>query len=366
MRPMPRPRPKYLHRQVTRHGATVWYVRIGKGPRIRINEPYGSQAFSEAYGAAIAGKPKGTGAAKAVEGSLRWLLERYQMSAAWKRLSAATQRQRANIFRGVLDANGDEPYSAVTRRAIIDGRERRSSTPAQARHFVVAMRGLFKWAVSAEHCKEDPTEGILSPRPKTAGHHPWTQEECDAFEKRWKVGTMERLAYDVLLYTGLRRGDAAELGQRHVKRGVITIVTAKNGEVVIIPILPPLEASIKAASKPDAKTFILGGSGKPFSKEGFGNWFGKVCAKTEGVRGTAHGLRKAGATRAADNGATEAELEAIFGWRGGRMASLYTRQANRGRLAMKAASKLLAPKPIPSPKGEGGGTRANNGDITTP
>ena len=65
------------------------------------------------------------------------------------------------------------------------------------------------------------------------------------------------------------------------------------------------------------------------------------ACKAAGVPGTAHGLRKAGATRAAENGATEAELEAIFGWEGGRMASLYTRQANRERLSKQAAGKLL-------------------------
>jgi hypothetical protein len=40
------------------------------------------------------------------------------------------------------------------------------------------------------------------------------------------------------------------------------------------------------------------------------------------VNKSAHGVRKFGATRAANNGATVAELEAIFGWIGGRMASL--------------------------------------------
>jgi len=345
---MPRPRPKHLHRQVTRHGATVWYVRIGKGPRIRIAHPYGSVAFNEAYAAAIAGKATDArGRPVAVEGTLRWLLERYQKSGSWKRLSVATQRQRSNIFKGVIESAGDDAVETVTRKSILRGRERRSGTPAQARHFVVAMRGLFLWAISAGHCTEDPTEGVASPRPKTDGHHPWSQAECDAFEAAWAVGTRERLAYDVLLYTGLRRGDAAQLGPQHVKDGIITFTTAKTGEVVIIPVLPPLQASLDALPT-KAATFITGGSGKPFSKEGFGNWFGGVCSRTAGVKGTAHGLRKAGATRAANNGATEAELEAIFGWRGGRMASLYTRQADRGRLAMKAATKLLAPSYSPT------------------
>jgi integrase len=58
------------------------------------------------------------------------------------------------------------------------------------------------------------------------------------------------------------------------------------------------------------------------------------------VDGSAHGLRKIAATRAANNGATVAQLEAIFGWSGGGMASLYTRAADRRRLAVQAMHTL--------------------------
>ena len=65
------------------------------------------------------------------------------------------------------------------------------------------------------------------------------------------------------------------------------------------------------------------------------------AAKAAGIKGkSAHGMRKAAATRAAENGATERELEAIFGWSGGRMATLYTKNANRTRLAAGAIDKL--------------------------
>jgi integrase len=75
------------------------------------------------------------------------------------------------------------------------------------------------------------------------------------------------------------------------------------------------------------------------TKESFGNWFKDAC-KAAGVLGSAHGLRKAGATRAANNGATVAQLEAIYSWSGGKMASLYTRYADRVRLAREAMHKL--------------------------
>jgi hypothetical protein len=75
-----------------------------------------------------------------------------------------------------------------------------------------------------------------------------------------------------------------------------------------------------------------------------------ACAA--GVKKSAHGVRKIGATRAAENGATVAELEAIFGWQGGGMASLYTRAADRARLAKLAMKKLErtpSEQSIPSP-----------------
>jgi hypothetical protein len=63
------------------------------------------------------------------------------------------------------------------------------------------------------------------------------------------------------------------------------------------------------------------------------------------VPGSAHGLRKARATFAAERGATESELEAMFGWRGGRMAAHYTQKANRAKLALEAAEKINAERP---------------------
>ena len=50
---------------------------------------------------------------------------------------------------------------------------------------------------------------------------------------------------------------------------------------------------------------------------------------------SAHGFRKIGATRAANNGATVAQLDAIFGWTGSKMALLYTQNADRRRLAQE-------------------------------
>ena len=59
---------------------------------------------------------------------------------------------------------------------------------------------------------------------------------------------------------------------------------------------------------------------------------------------------------------TVAELEAIFGWTGGRMASLYTRAADRRQLARRAMHKLANDErtSIPSPLGMAPSPSENN------
>jgi integrase len=349
---MPRPRPPHLHQERTRHGKTVWYVRIGHGPRIRLTAEYGSSDFEAQYRAALSDQPVERRKREAPAGSLAWLFDRYRETVGWSGLSLATKRQRENIMAGVLAQAGHEPVAAIKRAHIVAGRDRRGETPAQARHFLDAMRGLFRWALDAGHVKADPTAGIANPaQPKRGGFPVWTEDDLARYESRWPVGTKERVWLDVLLYTGLRRGDAVQLGRQHVRDGIATLRTEKTGITVTIPILPALAATL-AAGPCGELVFICGETGKPLTKESFGNMFRDAC-RAAGVSKSAHGVRKIGATRAAENGATVAELEAIFGWSGGGMASLYTRAADRARLAKGAMSKLAGRTPsehfIPAP-----------------
>jgi integrase len=347
---MPRSRPPHLLREVTRHGKVKWYVRVGKGPRIRV-AAFGTPEFDVEYEAAIqGGQPRRVKGAPAA-GSLNWLIDRYRETTAWTSLSMATRRQRENILRQVIETAGDKPIVAVTRASIEDGRDRRS--PHLGRHFLDTMRGLFRWAAKAKHAK-DPTLGVEDPvRPKSDGFRPWTEDDVAAYQARWPVGTRERVWLDVLLYTGLRRGDAVRLGRQHVRNGEVTIKTEKTGAVVTgLPVLQVLAETLKAGPCGDL-TFIVGADGRAFVKEAFGNAFRKAC-RDAGVPGSAHGVRKLAATTMADNGATEAQLEAVFGWTGGRMASLYTRSANRRRLATSSAHLLLNDErtDLPAPNGK--------------
>ena len=334
---MPRPRMPYLQRQVTRHRQTIWYVRRGSGPRARIHGAYGSAQFVREYQEAYRELTL-EAAPRANSGTLSWLIRQYLQSSAWRSLAAGTRAQRGGLLRNVEKQAGDVPFAVVTRQKIIKGREDRAAAPNQANNFLKAMRGLFRWALDDGHVNVDPTANVKLIATKSNGFHVWSDEEIARYEARWPVGTRERLALDLLLWTGLRRGDAVRLGRQHVRNGVFKIKTEKSGVIVEAPILPALARSLAAAPTGDL-AFIVGEKGGPLTKKFFGNWFHQAC-QAAGVPGSAHGLRKAGATRAAENGATTTELKAIFGWTNDSMPSLYTKSADRARSPASAMSKL--------------------------
>lgn len=193
-------------------------------------------------GNAVVKKP----AAAVAAGALRWLIDQYRDTAAWQRdLSNATRRQRDNIYRQVIATSGNASYTLITKADIERGRERRGDTPHQARHFLDAMRGLFRWATKQGHIKTDPTAGVDDPaRPDSEGFKPWNDDDVIAYEKQWPIGTRQRVWLDVMLYTGLRRGDAVRIGKQHVRHGTATLVTEKTGTEVSLPILPVLQRTL--------------------------------------------------------------------------------------------------------------------------
>src|ERR1700730_5247764 len=340
---MPRPRPPHLHRETTLARKSVWYVRIGKGPRIRLRAEFGSPVFDVEYQAAVTGNERSQ-KAKPDNKSLAWLWDRYRETGAWlNELSPVTRRLHENIMKHVLEQSGSKPYALITSKHIIEGRERRAKTPAQARKVLDVMRGLFGWAKEAQHIKTDPTLGVKNPSQKKGpGFKPWTEPDVEAYHRRWPLGMHERVWLDVLLYSGLRRGDAVRYGKQHVRNGIGRMRLEKGGEQieVTLPILPVLAKTLAAGPCGDL-TFIVGRRGTPLTKESFGNQFKEACVAAGILDKSANGVRKIAATTAAHNGATVAQLKALFGCESNAMPELYTKAADRDRLAREAAHKLM-------------------------
>ena len=82
------------------------------------------------------------------------------------------------------------------------------------------------------------------------------------------------------------------------------------------------------------------GSGKSLHPESFGNWFRERCTEAGLPHCSAHGLRKAGARRLAEAGASEFEVMAFLAHRTAQEASRYVAKANRATLTTSGLAKL--------------------------
>lgn len=360
MQEMPRPPYPHVQKQTSRHGTVSWYFRIGNGPRTRMPEPYGGPDFKVAYGRLMAGldierkQPAG-------RQTLQWLVDKYLESAVFKGLAPKTQSARRNMYKAVCKGDaGATPLAQIGRQTIAGGRDKRADTPFAAINFMKMMGYLFEWAVDAGYMDENPARGVKRPKVKTEGHTPWSEEDVIAFYRKHPEGSQARLAMELLLFTGLRRSDVYKLGPQHVKKDVIEFRATKNDAELYIALHPVLKATLASVKTGHMAFLVTPVHGRPFkSAASFGNWFGKVCAKA-GVSGRAHGIRKSMAQKLAERGGSNQELKALFGWSSDAMASLYTKKADRRKMALAAAEKLSECNPSPH-LAEGVGAGENNG-----
>lgn len=352
------PRKMHLHvcAERDRHGRMRFYYRKGKGKRIPLPPP-NDPGHDDAYKQAVAGNATPLRRALPNSGTLAWLVEKYRQSGKFERLRPSTKRMREQVLARAVTTAGNERYQDITARHIREAMDRRS--PAAANNFRKIMNQLFKWAASMELLAKNPCEGIEAIRLDSDGHHTWTVDEVAQYCERWPVGTRERLAMDLLLFTGLRRSDLYRVGRQHVSDNTISIKTQKTGKWVYIPVFPSLSASIDATITGDL-VFLCTAHGTPFaSAASFGNWFRNACIKA-GVPGRAHGLRKAGATIAANLGATTHELMAMYGWNRAAMAERYTMEADRRRLGAGAAERIANAFALTQQSGSGLSTKSEN------
>ncbi len=254
--------------------------------------------------------------------------------------------RRRRVLDDICALHGDKPFELMERRHVTALRDGKLETPGAANNLVKAVSALFAWAIEVGEARTNPCQGIK--RLKSGdGFHSWTLDEIAAFEARHPPGSTARRALAIFLFTGLRLSDAAILGRQHITDGWIRIRPKKTGKSsgveVNLPILPELDAELSHVPAGQL-TFLVTEYGKPFAIKGLGNKMRDWCDEAGLPQCSAHGLRKAGAAIAAENGATSDQLKAIFGWTTSQQADLYTRAAQRKKLAEVGAELLKRPE----------------------
>jgi len=99
-------------------------------------------------------------------------------------------------------------------------------------------------------------------------------------------------------------------------------------------------AAIIGATPSGHLTLLATEYGRPFTPAGFGNAFKDWCRQANLPHCSAHGLRKAMASRLAERGATAHQIMSVTGHRSLEEVERYTRAARQAKLADSAMEKL--------------------------
>lgn len=327
------------------NGRTYWYPRLpgGKlGPRLP-DLPHDHPDFLDAYTAAIRAAP-GPVAGRHGPGSIARAIEAYQDSPAFRaHLKPATQGNRRRILGHIATRWGAANLADLARRHVEADLAPLDPHPANSR--LKAWRGFLAWAVDAGAIGADPSAGIGRKRTaRSPGHLPWTPAEVEAFRARWPIGTAERLAFELVHWTGARISDAVRLGPGMVDRaGWLSYAQEKTGGAVAVPLrrslprfarqwqgdLDALHAAIDAA--PRHLTWMVTAQGASRSVKAASQWFA-AAARAAGVPKSAHGLRKLRGQLIAEAGGTTHQAAAWLGHESLSEVARYSRGADRRRV----------------------------------
>jgi len=333
--------PKHCSWATDRHGKRRVRFRRNGVSAYLTGIPWGED-FMRQYAAALEGaqpQPSTIGASRTLPGSINALVVSYYGSPDFRGLKASTATVRKNIIERFRREHGNKPVARLERKHVKEIIGAKSETPQAANHLLKVVRLLLNYAVEIGMIARNPALGVKGYASRGEGFHTWSEAEVAQFEAAYPIGTKERLAFALAIYTGQRISDVVKMGWQHVKDSWIAVRQEKTDNPLMIPMHPELVRILAAVPRSNL-TFLVTDRGATFTAAGLSNWFGKRCRKA-GLAGTAHGLRKTAATRLANAGCSTDQIKAITGHRTTKEVERYTRAADQARLAAAALQLQL-------------------------
>jgi enterobacteria phage integrase len=332
---------KFVDRFKDRHGRWRFYFRKGKGRRVQLPGKPGSAAFMLAYQKALEDTPlKKEERSRGAPGTFDRLVQEYFASADFLRLAESSRRAYRRVIERFLreEKIGHRLVSQMTRKHVQTMFAKRADTPGAANDLLKKIKILVHFAMDNGWRKDDPALRI---KKFAAGEfHTWTDEEIAAYERRWPIGTRERMAFALLLYTGQRASDVKSMLWQDVENAAIRVVQGKTGAKLSLPLHPELARILEAWPKTNV-VMLTTSFGKPFSPKGFSNFMAaRIADAGLPERCVTHGLRKAAARRLAEAGCSANEIAAVTGHVTLEEVARYTKAAEQKRLAQSAIRRL--------------------------
>lgn len=331
----------YLNVFKDRHGKLRYRYRQKGRASVYIHGAFGSPEFRVAYDAACAGQTSAIipGSGRTVPGTINALAVAIYGSAEWGQLRKPTQATYRGIIERLRTEYGGLPVRGLQAQHILKMRDRKVGFPTAANNQVKVLRWMLAFAVARQWRPDNPAIGLKPLKIASEGFPVWGEGDIAKFEAYWPVGTRERLAFDLLLYTAQRSGDVRQMGQQHVKGDAILVRQEKTKAFLELPIHPRLKVSLDTVPA-GQMLFLITRWGAGYEAGSFGNWFRGACRRAGLLDRSAHGLRKSAATRLADAGCTEAQIKAVTGHKTSKEVERYTKARDQRLLAQDAFAMI--------------------------
>lgn len=325
--------PKHVSVFRDRHGKERYRFRRAGFPSRYFKAEFGSEEFRQEYRvfndpAALADAMNAQTERKYLPGSIGKLIADYTKVPTRMGPSPETQHKVRRILerfaagredRLVRDLRFDH-VDAIIARARVKAKDENGRSVGgveAARKLRKELRRLFAFAKRQKLITENPVEDSepvrVPPAERSDGFHCWTEEEIAKYRDRWPLGTKQRLAMEIILWTDQRKVDAVHLGPQHIRNNQIRVRQSKTGKRLTLPLVPQLKAAIDAMPPTENLCYIMTTWGKPFSVNGFGNWFRKQCDAAGLPHCASHGLRKATLRRMAERKLTNTSMKSVSG-----------------------------------------------------
>ena len=230
--------PRFVHGFVDRHGKPRFYFRRPGFRRMTLRGlPY-SPEFMRDYEAAMAEQPVPVGVDRARPGTMQAVALSYFASPEFRTLRQSTRRAYRWTIERLSREHGDKRAALLRREHIVRLMAAHADRPATANALRMALRVMMRHAVELGLRDDDPTRDVRAIRVKSDGHHSWTDDEIEQFERHHLIGSRARLALALLLYTGQRRGDVLRMGAQHIRNDALYVKQEKTGVELIISAAP--------------------------------------------------------------------------------------------------------------------------------
>lgn len=339
--------PKYVSSFIDNRGTRRY--RFRKSGRSRYFDAHPNTAQGQAeYQAFLADNGQPTTKRETIRGSIDHLLTLYYASTSFIGNAAETSLdKRRAILEHFRAKHGHRPartatfdkmdkYISEIARGWLDEKGRKRGGQFAAESARKQIHSLFAYAVKIEWRSDNPMAHIAFRAPKTPGFHSWTEPEITQYRSIWPLGTKQRLALELMLWTGKRRSDAVRLGPQHVSGGLLAGRDQKTGKAWQLPIARQLQQAIDAMPSSNHLCFIPSERGRAYSAASFGNQFRIWCNQAGLPHCSAHGLRKAISRRMAELNMGNAGIKSVTLHSRDDEVAIYTAAADQKRLAESA------------------------------